>query len=244
MPSIIVAAALSDGVSPKRIPFRIRSGQVSLPAPAVKFEITTSSNENVNDSIAPATIAGASRGSVTWRNVASADAPRSMLASSSVEPIDTKRARTTSSTSDALNTEWARNIVTSPSSKPTFTKKISDDTAITSSGTTSVRKTSTSNGLRMRRLTFESASAAAVPKTVATTADATAISNERVIADVIVSSSSARLNGCVEKPAKSATLLPELNAKITTTTIGKKRNAYTSALNPPSSDGTGSSRGT
>ena len=89
---------------------------MSLPAPAVKFEITTSSNENVNESIAPATMAGASRGSVTWRNVPSALAPRSRLASSSVEPMETKRARTMSSTSDALNVVWARNIVTSPSS--------------------------------------------------------------------------------------------------------------------------------
>ena len=223
-PSIIVAAALRSGLRPKRRPDRIRSGQVSLPAPAVKFEITTSSKENVNESIAPARIAGASRGSVTWRNVASADAPRSMLASSSDEPIDTKRARTTSSTSDALNTVCAMNIGTRPSSKPTLTKKISDATAITSSGTTSVRKTSTSNGLRTRRLIRDSASAAAVPKTVAMTAEATAICSERLIESVIESSSSARLNGWSEKPANSATFVPELNAKITTTTIGKKRN--------------------
>src|SRR5829696_3468999 len=220
-PSIIVAAALRSGRRPNRIPARIRSGHVSLPAPEVKFEITTSSNEKVNDSTAPATIAGASRGSVTWRKVASADAPRSMLASSSEEPIETKRARTTSNTRDALNTVWARNIVTGPSSKPTLTKKISDETAITSSGTTSVRNTSTSNGLRTRRLTRESASAAAVPNTVTTTADAAAIWSERVIADVIVSSPSARPNHLVEKPANDATFVPELKANTTTTTIGK-----------------------
>ena len=45
-----------------------------------------------------------------------------------------------------------------------------------------------------------------------------------MIAEVIVSSSSARPNHFVEKPANDATLLPELNAKITTTTIGKNRN--------------------
>ena len=160
---------------------------------------------------------------MTWRNVATADAPRSMLASCSDVPIETKRARTTSSTSDALNVVCATNIVTSPSSKPTLTKKISDDTAITSSGTTSVRKTSTSNGLRTRRLTRASASAAAVPNTVATIADANAICSERVIAEVIESSWSAALNHFVEKPANEATLLPELNAKMTTITIGKNR---------------------
>ena len=61
-------------------------------------------------------------------------------------------------------------------------------------------------------LTRESASAAAVPKTVAMTADATAICSERSIAEVIVSSSSARPNHFVEKPSKEATLRPELNA--------------------------------
>jgi hypothetical protein len=45
-----------------------------------------------------------------------------------------------------------------------------------------------------------------------------------VIADVIDSSSSARPNHFVEKPANDATLFPELNAKMTTTRIGKNRN--------------------
>jgi hypothetical protein len=135
-----------------------------------------------------------------------------MLASSSEEPIETKRARTISITSEALNTVWPRNIVTRPRSKLRFTKKISVETAITSSGTTSVRKTSTSNGARILRETRDSASAAAVPKTVATTAEAIAIRSERPTAEVIVSSCSAVLNQRVEKPENSATLLPELNA--------------------------------
>ena len=44
-----------------------------------------------------------------------------------------------------------------------------------------------------------------------------------MIAEVIESSWSAASNHCVEKPANEATLLPELNAKMTTTTIGKNR---------------------
>ena len=105
-----------------------------------------------------------------------------------------------------------------------LTKKISAEIAITSSGTTSVRKTSTSNGVRTFRFAFESASAAAVPNTVAISADAIAIWNERPIAEVIVSSSSARLNQRVEKPSNDAVLVPELNAKMTTTRIGTNRN--------------------
>src|SRR4051794_22793877 len=117
------------------------------------------------------------------------------------------------------------NIVTGPRSKLRLTKKISVETAMTISGTTSVRDTSTSKGLRMRRLTFDSASAAAVPNTVATIAEETAMRTERPTADVIVSSSSARPNHLVEKPENSATLLPELNAKTTTTRIGMNRKA-------------------
>ena len=56
------------------------------------------------------------------------------------------------------------------------------------------------------------ASAAAVPNTVATIAEEIAIRTERPIAEVIVSSSSARPNHFVEKPENSATLVPELNA--------------------------------
>jgi hypothetical protein len=68
--------------------------------------------------------------------------------------------------------------------------------------------------LRTRRLTRESASAAAVPNTVATSAEATRSAASAWIADVIDSSSSARPNHFVEKPANDATLSPALNAKI------------------------------
>ncbi len=82
---------------------------------------------------------------MTWRNVDSGPAPRSKLASSSVWPIPTKRARTISITIDVLNTTWAIRMVSQPSwgktptSERTWTKKISVATAITISGTTSVR---------------------------------------------------------------------------------------------------------
>ena len=57
------------------------SGNVVVPAPATKNDVTKSSNENVNASSPPARIAGASRGSVTWRKVWSGPAPRSYEAS-------------------------------------------------------------------------------------------------------------------------------------------------------------------
>ena len=69
-----------------------------------------------------------------------------------------------------------------------------------------------SNGVRMRRLVRESASAAAVPNTVAISEEAIAIWNDRSIDDVIESSSSARLKWTAEMLSNDATLLPELNA--------------------------------
>ena len=51
-----------------------------------------------------------------------------------------------------------------------------------------------------------------MPNTVAISDEAIAIWNERPIAEVIVSSSSARLNQRVEKPSNDAVLVPELNA--------------------------------
>ena len=66
--------------------------------------------------------------------------------------------------------------------------------------------------MRTRRLVRESASAAAVPKTVAISAEAIAIWNDRSIDEVIESSSSARVKWTVEMLSNDATLLPELNA--------------------------------
>ena len=80
-----------------------------------------------------------------WRNVDSGPAPRSKLASSRADPIPTKRARTISITSDVLKTVCPKRIVVWPSWGKSDarawkrTKKISDATAITISGTTSVR---------------------------------------------------------------------------------------------------------
>ena len=86
--------------------------------------------------------------------------------------MPTKRARTISVTSEVLKTVWPSRIVVWPScgNVPTRawkrTKKISEATAITISGTTRVRYTSASNGKRQRRCMRPRASAAAVPRTV------------------------------------------------------------------------------
>ena len=86
--------------------------------------------------------------------------------------MPTKRARTMSVTSEVLKTVCPRRIVVWPScgKLPTRawkrTKKISDATAITISGTTSVRYTRASKGKRQRRCMRPRASAAAVPSTV------------------------------------------------------------------------------
>ena len=144
--------------------------------PVTKNDVMKSSNENVKASSPPARIAGASRGSVTWRNVESGPAPRSNDASSRLCPIETKRARTTSATTDVLNTTWAMRIVCQPSGLssprrvPAWTKNTSAAIANTISGVTSVMYASASIGVRHQGRMRGSASASIVPRTHATTA--------------------------------------------------------------------------
>ena len=135
----MVAVALTIGETPNRSDAKIRSGSVVVPAPETKNEVMKSSNENVNASNAPATTAGASRGSVTWRNVATGPAPRSNDASSSVSPMPTNRARTISATTDALKTTWETRTDSQPSGRCTScVKKMSAEIPNTISGVTSV----------------------------------------------------------------------------------------------------------
>ena len=70
------------GDRPKRSSEKIASGSVEEPAVDTNVESTTSSNENVNASRNPATIAGDSSGSVTRKNASHRVAPRSAAASS------------------------------------------------------------------------------------------------------------------------------------------------------------------
>jgi hypothetical protein len=216
--SIIAAVALIAGETPKRSDAKMRSGSVVVPAPATKNEVRKSSNENVNASRPPASTAGVSRGSVTWRNVDSGPAPRSYEASSSECPMPMKRARTTSATTDALKTTCATRIDQKPSGDstpthaPTWTKKMSAEIPNTISGVTSVMYASASIGTRSQARIRGSASASIVPSTHATTALPAAISTELRSGSVIVGSRSASPNHRVENPSQISTCRPPLNA--------------------------------
>ena len=64
------------------------------PGGAVKSVTTISSKDRPNASSAPANIAPRSSGRVMWRNVTNVSAPRSIDASSAVDPIRRSRATT------------------------------------------------------------------------------------------------------------------------------------------------------
>ena len=171
---------------------KIRSGHVSLPAPAVKFEITTSSKENVKASIPPATMAGASRGSVTWRKVASGGAPRSMLASSSVDAHGDE-----AGAHDQHDERRVEHRVADEHRHHAELEAEVDEEDQHGDGDHELRHHE-GRGTRARRTAraragrpASSASAAAVPNTVATSAEPTAICSERPTAEVIESSCSA-----------------------------------------------------
>src|SRR5687768_9123538 len=115
MASIVVATTLAFGVSPNRSSENTRSGRVVEPGAETNVERTTSSNENVNASRAPATIAGRSCGNVTPQKVLHRVAPRSADASSSDRSIPASRALHTSATTEVLNTAWVMMIAIGPS---------------------------------------------------------------------------------------------------------------------------------
>ena len=62
---IRVASALMSGATPNLTLEKITMGSVFAPGPETKLAITRSSNDRVNASSHPATIAGAMSGSVT-----------------------------------------------------------------------------------------------------------------------------------------------------------------------------------
>ena len=174
----------------------------------------------MNASRPPASTAGASRGSVTWRNVESGPAPRSNDASSRSCVIPTKRARTTSATTDALKTTCAISTDSRPSGIPTSVKKSNAAIPNTISGVTSVIVTSASSGTRTGLHIFGNASATIVPRMQAMTALPVAITSEFLRASVTAVSCKARPNHLVENPSQISVSRPPLNEYATTTTIG------------------------
>src|SRR5215813_13851180 len=157
---------------------------------------------------------------------------------------------------EALNTTWPSRMVALP--RPgnaatwprSWTKKISEATAMTISGTTRVRYTRASNGARRRGFILARARAAPSPRTVEMTEASAAIWRLVMIAGMKVGSCRPELNQQPVKPFQTV-MLPTwaggilqmfepwkeaievaaglLKAKRTITRIGKYKNAYTNS---------------
>ena len=127
------------------------SGRVLLPTPALKLVMTRSSNDSAKAIMPPAAIAGARSGSVTWRKVLTADAPRSRAASSRCGSSPIARARTMTATYDTQNVTCASEIwVNDPWPPKTWEKKSSRLMPMTISGVTIGSSRRTSIGPRQR----------------------------------------------------------------------------------------------
>jgi hypothetical protein len=97
---------------------KIQIGSVRCCAPAVNVVTMISSNDRAKVNSAPASSAERSIGKVTSRNVVKIDAPRSIEASSSWDPVRRSRAMTLLTTVTMQNVACATTMVTKPSSQP------------------------------------------------------------------------------------------------------------------------------
>src|SRR5450432_194031 len=79
---VIVASTLISGLTPRRTLENTTMGNVLLPGPEVKLDITRSSQDRVKARSHPDRIAGKIIGSVITKNTLSGRAPKSIAASS------------------------------------------------------------------------------------------------------------------------------------------------------------------
>src|ERR1700722_11821527 len=80
---VSVASTLISGLTPRRTFENTTMGNVLLPGPDVKLEITRSSHDRVKASSHPDRMAGKMMGSVMTKNIFKGRAPKSIAASSS-----------------------------------------------------------------------------------------------------------------------------------------------------------------
>src|SRR4030088_1870330 len=114
MSTMMVASALTSGLTPSRTLEKMTMGNVLEPGPATNCEITTSSQDKVKASSQPETSAGTMSGSVIRKNTFAGRAPRSMAASSSDSSKPTRRDCTTTVTYARQKVMCASVIVTGP----------------------------------------------------------------------------------------------------------------------------------
>src|SRR5256885_824600 len=112
--TMIVARALTSGVTPKRTLEKMTIGNVLEPGPATNCVMTRSSQDRVNASSHPEAIAGRMSGKVMRKNTRNGRAPRSMAASSSASSNPLRRDCTTTLTYAMQKVMWASVMVTAP----------------------------------------------------------------------------------------------------------------------------------
>ena len=140
-PKIAVPITLTCAGAPTRAAPHTKRGNVTR-VPALKYVTTKSSIEIAKQSSSAARIAGAIRGSVTFRNVAHSFAPRSIAASSRWRSKPTSRAFTVTTAKLMQNMTCAIRIVQKPKvTKLMFRKSVSRDAPRTISGVERGRKT-------------------------------------------------------------------------------------------------------
>src|ERR1700736_4243847 len=130
MSTMMVARALTSGLTPSRTLEKMTMGSVLEPGPATNCEITRSSHDRVKASNQPDTSAGTINGSVILKKTFAGRAPRSMAASSSDSSKPTSRDCTTTVTYAMQNVMCASVIVTAP---PPFGQPIACSNATNSS---------------------------------------------------------------------------------------------------------------
>ena len=165
-----LATTLTCGGTETRAIPQTKTGNVCVTLPPLKYVMTKSSIESAKPSSAAASIAGASNGSVTLRNVVISFAPRSIAASSRCRSKPIRRAFTVTTMKLTMNITWAMKIVPNPSWKTAVVlrKSVSSDAPSTISGVDIGRNTRRFVAPRPTKRWRTIASAMSVPSAVAT----------------------------------------------------------------------------
>ena len=114
IPMMIVASALTSGLTPRRTLEKITIGKVDDPGPDTKLATTRSSKLSVKANNQPDTIAGAIAGNVISKKTRAGFAPRSRAASSMDRSMSTIRDWITTAEKAAPNVAWAMMMVIIP----------------------------------------------------------------------------------------------------------------------------------
>src|SRR6202521_1732559 len=232
--TMIVASALTSGVTPKRTLEKMTIGNVLAPGPATNCVMTRSSQDSVKASSHPEAIAGRMSGSVMRKNAPAGRAPRPIAASSSASSNPARRDCTTTVTYAMQKVMWASVMVTAPTpfgqpiSCSVATNNSSSDRPVMTSGMTIGAAVIPASSMRPRKAPRRaSAIPASVPSTTAALAEISAMRIDSQAARRICSLlSSATYHLRVGECAASHTVTRRelLNENTIIDTIGRYRN--------------------